>query len=98
MSGRASSLLVTVLGVVLVSACSSGSGNAACLKTADCASGSMCVFKIGSCSASGECTPTMPATCGAEERICGCGQTVITGCGYAQGYASGPSTGATACP
>jgi hypothetical protein len=57
----------------------------------------MCVYSIGSCSASGQCQnrPTGPQ-CNAIIEYCGCnGVTVVGGCGFPQGFASGPTTGAS---
>jgi len=68
--------------------------------TPECGAGSTCVFKIGSCSAAGECVPRPDggqAECGALELACGCGTNVVTGCGFPDGYASGPTTGQRSC-
>jgi hypothetical protein len=90
-------LVLALLLATVGSACGSG-GSAACTKTSDCGSGSQCVYRIGSCLAAGECLPgSGSSTCGAIEEVCGCGTVVVTGCGYPQGYASGPTTGQTSC-
>jgi hypothetical protein len=63
-----------------------------------CAAGASCYFPIGSCAAKGACIvdPAGP-TCKLIESFCGCGEMVTTGCGYPDGYASGPTTGASIC-
>lgn len=84
------------LGLVFAIACSTGGP---CATNADCGSGQMCVFEIGSCSAKGQCVgrPSGPQ-CNAIEELCGCnGQNVITGCGFPSGFASGATTGASFC-
>jgi hypothetical protein len=60
-----------------------------------CPSGSSCFYAIGSCDQAGECLENSTGPlCGAEEILCGCnGPSVVTGCGFPQGYASGPTTG-----
>ena len=71
---------------------SCGSGEA-------CPTGSTCFFPIGSCSAKGQCQVwPAPGTaeCEAIEQLCGCdGTPVTTGCDAPQGYATGPTTGAS---
>ena len=64
-----------------------------------CPSGSSCYWAIGSCSAVGECVVNSTGPeCGAEEILCGCnGQTVTSGCGFPEGFASGPSNGSSDC-
>jgi hypothetical protein len=56
----------------------------------------MCVYAIGACPGHGECqTPPSVGPCGYETTLCGCsGLTVLTGCSYPVGYASGPTNGA----
>jgi hypothetical protein len=66
-----------------------------------CPSGSSCFFAIGSCPQTGECienpAPDTPE-CGAIEILCGCdGTTVTSGCGFPDGYASGPTSGESSC-
>ena len=87
---------VTTGFITALIACSSGGP---CSTDADCSSGQMCVFKVGDCSARGQCVgrPGGPQ-CNAIEELCGCnGQTVITGCGFPSGFASGATTGASFC-
>jgi hypothetical protein len=92
-------LFVVVALAAVGSACSSGGAGGACSMTSDCSGGAECVYRIGSCSVSGECLPPGggASQCGAIEEVCGCGTNVATGCGYPQGYASGPTTGQTSC-
>src|SRR5580704_13720471 len=82
------------LGAVLAGGCSSGFGSS-CTTKSDCASNERCEFKVGSCSAPGLCTGTPSGPqCGAEIEYCGCdGAPVQGGCGYLDGYASGPTLG-----
>ena len=65
-----------------------------------CPSGSVCFYPIGNCDAKGECIVNPPPgapVCNAEELVCGCGTNQTTGCGYPNGYASGPTTGTSSC-
>ena len=69
----------------------------ACGAGVACPSGSTCFFPIGSCAAKGACienpSPGTPE-CKALESLCGCDGTPVTaGCGFPEGYASGPTTG-----
>lgn len=77
--------------------CSSSGG--ACSTDADCGGdGRRCLFPIGSCGAAGQCfdRETGPE-CLTLVELCGCdGETVVTGCGYPDQFASGPTTGASA--
>jgi hypothetical protein len=71
-----------------------------CGANEDCPSGSSCYFPIGSCDAKGVCVDNPPPgtpVCKAIEALCGCGKQVTTGCGFPQGYASGPTTGTSDC-
>jgi hypothetical protein len=83
--------------LVAVMAMADGCSTKACARNSDCASGDMCVFKIGSCSTEGECkAPPSGPQCGAIEELCGCnGEDAVTGCGFPDGYASGPTTGSS---
>jgi hypothetical protein len=71
----------------------------ACGDGGACPSGSSCFFAIGSCDQVGECIENSTGPeCGAIESLCGCnGSNVITGCGFPDGYASGPTTGNGSC-
>jgi hypothetical protein len=66
-----------------------------------CPSGSSCFFAIGSCPQTGECIENPPPgtpMCGAIEALCGCdGTNVTSGCGFPDGYASGPTAGGGPC-
>ncbi len=61
----------------------------------DCPSGATCQFLIGSCSAKGQCIEGPGSGCQLVEELCGCGDAgaVYSGCAFASGYASGPTTG-----
>jgi len=90
-------LLVFSVALVVAIGCSSSTAGAPCTTSTDCGSGARCLFTIGSCSTTGKCepNPTGPQ-CGAIELLCGCdGTTVDTGCGFPNGFASGPTTGAS---
>jgi hypothetical protein len=62
----------------------------------ECAPGSTCLYPIGTCAAKGQCienpSPGAPI-CKSMETVCGCGSQETTGCGYPDGYASGPAVG-----
>jgi hypothetical protein len=71
-----------------------------CVKDADCKSPSLlCAYKIGSCSAKGQCAKVPTPTCASIVELCGCDGTPVKSgaCFYATGYASGPTTGASMC-
>jgi hypothetical protein len=70
-----------------------------CGPSGECPTGTECLYRIGSCSAPGECVDQLPdgsplEECNVGQTICGCGNAANTGCGYPQGYASAPTTGA----
>jgi len=92
-------ILVSMVVAVIAIGCSST--GSVCTTNADCASGQRCLFPIGSCSATGQCEsgPSGPEG-NSEEELCGCnGSIVATGCGFPNGFASGPTTGASGpCP
>jgi hypothetical protein len=90
--------LILLLSMVATLACNSTSGNE-CTGSAQCGSGSRCLFPIGACSSGtpiGSCTPNPSGNqCNSVQELCGCdGTTVVTGCGFPSGFASGPTTGA----
>ncbi|HEX4512837.1 MAG TPA: hypothetical protein VH054_04855 [Polyangiaceae bacterium] len=89
-------LLFALVAIAVAIGCSSTTGSP-CTTADQCGSGSRCLFAIGSCSVTGQCQPNPSGPqCGAEEELCGCdGTTVVTGCGFASGFASGPTTGAS---
>lgn len=69
-----------------------------CSASGGCPAGASCYFPIGDCASTGECFTPPQDGCGAEESLCGCnGESVTTGCGFPEGYASGPATGAGTC-
>jgi len=74
---------------------------ASCADNSDCGSAQyLCAFKIADgCSAKGHCAHVATPTCASIVELCGCnGQKVPSGpCYYADGYAGGPTTGATSC-
>lgn len=77
-----------------------GTSTGPCGPNDACPSGSTCLYPIGHCDAKGECIENPdPGTpqCGALELLCGCGQEVTSGCGFPDGYASGPATGSSSC-
>ena len=81
------------VGVVASAGCGGVFGGA-CTTDSEC-NGGRCLFAIGSCDAVGQCMAkeTGPM-CNSEEELCGChGEMVVTGCGFPQGFASGPTTG-----
>jgi hypothetical protein len=70
----------------------------ACCSRDDCGSDQVCVYQIGSCSAQGECQDIPKPRCGFVSELCDCsGSIVTTGCGYPDGYATGPTTGSQSC-
>jgi hypothetical protein len=76
------------------------SGTGSCGSNGECPSGSACYYAIGSCDAKGACieNPSSEAPlCGAGQSLCGCGAMVSTGCGFPNGYATGPTTGESIC-
>jgi hypothetical protein len=78
-----------------------GTHRGPCAVSGDCPSGSSCYYPIGSCDAKGECiedpAPGSPM-CKSIEALCGCGGGMVTtGCGFPDGYASGPSNGSSFC-
>jgi hypothetical protein len=81
-----------------------------CVTDSDCAPGTtwripdcayntrLCAYQItDGCSAQGHCADIPMPTCASFEIVCGCGAQVRIGCSYQSGYASGPTTGQTAC-
>jgi hypothetical protein len=101
-------LLAAVLALLAAPALGQGCSSSTCTNNSDCGSGEACLYWMGSCSAQGTCM-TYPdngskgcgapaAACGSEETLCGCGATVVSGCGYPGGYASGPTNGDRDCP
>ena len=77
-----------------------GTPRGPCGSKGECPSGASCYFPIGSCSATGECVEDPPPgspPCGAVEFLCGCGTPQTSGCGFPNGYASGPTTGTSLC-
>jgi hypothetical protein len=73
-----------------------------CTRDQDCPSAAwLCGYKIADgCSATGRCVARPPApTCTTIIELCGCdGQPVGSGaCRFPDGYASGPTTGASQC-
>jgi hypothetical protein len=74
-----------------------GSGPAPTCSVANptCPAGLECVYAFGDCSGNGECLAPANSGCNALESLCGCNgaATVVSGCGYPTGYASGPTTG-----
>ena len=70
-----------------------------CGANGSCSGSATCYFLIGTCGGTGECfTANSGAECGALEVLCGCdGQQVTSGCGYPNGYASGPTMGSSFC-
>jgi hypothetical protein len=75
-----------------------GTPRGACGDGGACPTGSACFYPIGSCAATGQCIENPPPgtpECGTEELLCGCGRQVVSGCGFPNGYASGPTTGAS---
>jgi hypothetical protein len=100
-------LLGAVLAVLVAPVLTQGCGAKSCSQTTDCDNGQACLFEMGSCSAQGQCK-TFPdnggsgcssaSGCGALQELCGCNDDIVTtGCGYPQGWASGPSTSGLAC-
>ena len=70
----------------------------ACSSRGDCGDEQVCVYKIGNCSAQGECQDIPKPGCFSIAELCGCnGSIVTTGCGYPYGYATGPTTGSQSC-
>jgi len=98
-------MLAMMVAPVVAQGCSSK----ACLQDSDCGLGEACLYWMGSCSARGTCM-TFPAPrasggcgsaavqCADSETLCGCGVTVMSGCNYPSGYASGPTNGERDCP
>jgi hypothetical protein len=72
-----------------------------CSSEDDCPPGTACYFAIGSCSPSGRCLERPAGNgpqCGVIVPLCGCnGSMVETGCGYPNGYSSGPTLGDRVC-
>ena len=67
-----------------------------CTQDSDCKANEMCVYEFGSCSAQGQCeAPPPEPQCGTVESYCSCdgGSVVYGGCGFPNGYVSGPTTG-----
>lgn len=65
-----------------------------CGPNESCPAGSSCYYPIGNCDAKPECVVNPAAgtpECGAEELLCGCGVQATSGCGFPQGFASGPA-------
>src|ERR1017187_7283325 len=91
--------LVAALVGLTVAHCSGTPTN--CTTNADCGSNEVCEYKIGSCTAHGQCSamPTGTVCSFIETEYCGCdGSIVHNGCGYQNGYASGPTTGNSSLP
>jgi hypothetical protein len=84
---------------------------ASCVRDSDCAQTAtaapngafgarVCAYKIADgCAATGRCATIPSPTCASFTELCGCdGSPVRAGsCFYADGYAGGPTTGATLC-
>jgi hypothetical protein len=93
--------MIAAVAFVLIAApaVSNGCGPGDCNSDSDCSSGQSCLFPMGNCSARGECRSldesngcTHTPTCNALESLCGCdGTMVTTGCGFPQGWATGPT-------
>lgn len=67
-----------------------------CTTSADCDSDQLCQFKIGSCTAKGECLGPPKPRSFLEVDYCGCNGSQVRsgpGPGYEEGYASGPTMG-----
>ena len=73
-------------------------GGGPCVDNSDCPSPEyICAYKIADgCAAKGYCAHVAVPTCASVVELCGCdGKEVISGpCNFADGYASGPTTGA----
>jgi hypothetical protein len=69
-------------------------GSLGCASTADCASGEQCLYRVGDCSAKGQCisVASLGAMCNLVIVYCGCdGESVQGLCGPP--YAYGPTLG-----
>jgi hypothetical protein len=87
-------LIAMALAFVLVAAIAATGCTRACSSPDACGTGEVCVYKIGDCSAQGECQDIPNPECGYTGQVCGCnGSPVAVGCGVPDGYASGPTTG-----
>ena len=94
-SARRFVLITSALALVaLLAGASCGGG--ACATRAECGSGEACLFKVGKCNARGECVSLPNFGCDSFITYCGChGDIVKSTCGYPDGYATGPSLGAS---
>ncbi len=76
-------------------------GGEPCVVDDDCPGPSfVCAYKIADgCAAKGHCAPVPEPTCASFTILCGCDGSQVRGggCFYADGYAGGPTTGATFC-
>lgn len=76
-------------------------GGQPCVRNDDCPSAAfVCAFKIADgCAATGHCAPIPMPTCASFTELCGCDGSPVRagGCFYADGYAGGPTTGASFC-
>src|SRR5579862_8960242 len=75
-----------------------GCAPTSCVTRAECSSGEVCAYKVGSCAAQGQCMSRMGDNFAISE-YCGCDGSPVyggAGAGYADGYASGPTLGSDA--
>jgi hypothetical protein len=83
-------VILLIVGLTSAPACTRS-----CTRNSDCGSDEGCFYKIGSCSAMGECQDIPKPGCFNVVTLCGCNGSIVTSsCGYPEGYASGPTTGA----
>ena len=74
----AASAALSLLGVLAGTGCTRS-----CSNRDDCGDGQVCAFRIGSCSAQGECQDVPKPGCGFIEELCGCNGSIVSGgCGY----------------
>jgi hypothetical protein len=94
---------LTLLALLVHAGCKLSTGDApSCVRDQDCGSPNQhCVYKIADgCAATGHCAarPSGP-TCASIVLLCGCDGTMVGSgsCQYPDGYAGGPTTGASLC-
>ncbi len=71
-----------------------GDAGAPCMANSDCPTGDWCLFRVGDCSAHGQCVSpaSLGALCNIAVAYCGCNGAIVMGlCG--QPYAFGPTLG-----
>lgn len=92
-------ILFALLGPIVAQGCAATPKE--CAKSSDCAGGEECLYRMGDCSAHGECHVMSETSggCGGQQAcsgcaytVCGCrGEPVGVQCCYPSGYASGPT-------